>query len=1144
MKKAFQIYCSLLALILLPTWAAAQCSWSFSATPDSSRCAASGKISIALTGQDAGSVTNRLYRLQAAAGGYEIPHSSTPLFENLAPGMYYVTVRGICGGVEDSITQSVSVPGNYVPFTADAQLTRHAFPNCATGQVKLTFGDGRRGYKATFTGKPAGYAGPTVFNTHSSELLVDALFPGNYTVVLSDSCGSSFTRNVTVASLPPVTDDMVMIESRITGAACNRLRFSVPNVQYFALHHPYFFRGTSWQFAVAYEGGAKTAFKPMCDTSFFELEIPGGKTLKDMWNKDVYYYFKDPCGQETSYPVRLSKYYIDFTFSSNCSHSFNISTIYSTGRDCYPLVISVENLNTGVIKRDTTFSWNNWHLDSLPFGDYRARVLTADSGILLDRNFTRTAPAAMPYNAFFYPQDGGQHRFGEIYITGVAGDALRAGTKVELVYPSSHYRSITLPYDEHSIWLYSTETSAFIPGTYVVKISDACGAYFDTLTVRDWDVFNYEWEMTARDSCAGQVLRVDGSVKFRDQVLPAYYSISAGPSGWVPDYQRHPMGSEIILPLPGSYRIMVGSTSGYMSEYPEVTFGGNVRTLDWSERSLTIDPFRSIGWVCPAAADNTGSIIVQLVNPLNATYTYSLAAQGKGATGPYIDVNTTGRFNSGGGYHLMVNQNYDVKVTDPCGTSVIQTIKIIDFATAQLASINKPAYCQGDQAKLSVINLPGSAITYSWTGPHGFTSNLQNPVISKLVDNNEGQYIVVIDADICSAPIRDTVNLVMAAFETICFSAITDTSVNPYAAGILGNWRPHRTYAYYGERKESDPQAATNIRTDGTYKDFLSFWKKQSNGWKPQYDTTRWVWNSESTIFNKKGFELENRDALNRFNSAIYGFEDALPLAVVQNSMLREAAFEGFEDFYFKGNNCPTGDCGTARRFDFTRYISWLDTTQRHTGRYSIKIPGNDTLQTSHMVVAAAAPANMPIFEKTPADCGIPGNVLKKVKADSTMVIPSFSPVAGKKILFSAWVKEERDCNCATYDNNVVQLVVKHGENTTLHEIRPSGNIIEGWQRYEDAVSLPAGTTQLSVMIIATGATPVYVDDIRLHPFNANMKSYAYDPVTLRMMAELDENNFATFFEYDDDGVLTRVKKETERGIKTIKETRSALVKE
>ena len=58
------------------------------------------------------------------------------------------------------------------------------------------------------------------------------------------------------------------------------------------------------------------------------------------------------------------------------------------------------------------------------------------------------------------------------------------------------------------------------------------------------------------------------------------------------------------------------------------------------------------------------------------------------------------------------------------------------------------------------------------------------------------------------------------------------------------------------------------------------------------------------------------------------------------------------------------------------------------------------------------------------------------------------------------------------------------------------------------------------------------------------MKSFVYNTVNLRLMAELDENNYATFYEYDDDGTLIRVKKETERGIMTIQETRSALYKE
>jgi hypothetical protein len=45
-------------------------------------------------------------------------------------------------------------------------------------------------------------------------------------------------------------------------------------------------------------------------------------------------------------------------------------------------------------------------------------------------------------------------------------------------------------------------------------------------------------------------------------------------------------------------------------------------------------------------------------------------------------------------------------------------------------------------------------------------------------------------------------------------------------------------------------------------------------------------------------------------------------------------------------------------------------------------------------------------------------------------------------------------------------------------------------------------------------------------------------------MADLDENNYTTFYEYDDDGTLIRVKRETERGIKTVKESRNALLRE
>jgi len=146
-------------------------------------------------------------------------------------------------------------------------------------------------------------------------------------------------------------------------------------------------------------------------------------------------------------------------------------------------------------------------------------------------------------------------------------------------------------------------------------------------------------------------------------------------------------------------------------------------------------------------------------------------------------------------------------------------------------------------------------------------------------------------------------------------------------------------------------------------------------------------------------------------------------------------------------------------------------------------------------------------------------------------------------MVVGAWIKEEQACLTGSYASSQLQVLFNVGSPTSII-MKPTGNIIEGWQRIEGVVTVPLSAGLMTLNFMATSATPVYFDDIRVHPFNGNMKSFVYDPINLRLMAELDENNYATFYEYDDDGTLIRQKKETERGIKTIKETRSALIKD
>ena len=171
-------------------------------------------------------------------------------------------------------------------------------------------------------------------------------------------------------------------------------------------------------------------------------------------------------------------------------------------------------------------------------------------------------------------------------------------------------------------------------------------------------------------------------------------------------------------------------------------------------------------------------------------------------------------------------------------------------------------------------------------------------------------------------------------------------------------------------------------------------------------------------------------------------------------------------------------------------------------------------------------------------------------------------------MVLSAWVREDnpQDDPPAAYKNNElhVQFTNANSHNDVVPQLQfdingqkqkdengqdltkqtvsfqPQGLIIDGWQQYTAYFQAPQDATNMILGFVNNSGGKVYFDDIRLHPFNANMKSYIYDPINQRLVAELDANNYATFYEYDGEGKLIRTKAETKEGVKTISETRSA----
>ena len=113
--------------------------------------------------------------------------------------------------------------------------------------------------------------------------------------------------------------------------------------------------------------------------------------------------------------------------------------------------------------------------------------------------------------------------------------------------------------------------------------------------------------------------------------------------------------------------------------------------------------------------------------------------------------------------------------------------------------------------------------------------------------------------------------------------------------------------------------------------------------------------------------------------------------------------------------------------------------------------------------------------------------------------------------------------------------------------MRPTGKIIEGWQRVEGEFTANAPAVPNTVRFYMSGGdvpgdAGFYIDDIRIFPKDGGIQSYVYNPTNYRLMATLDGNNYATIYVYDAEGKVIMVRRETKEGLVTGQEARSYMI--
>ncbi|MBR9833226.1 hypothetical protein GYB57_13860 [bacterium] len=421
------------------------------------------------------------------------------------------------------------------------------------------------------------------------------------------------------------------------------------------------------------------------------------------------------------------------------------------------------------------------------------------------------------------------------------------------------------------------------------------------------------------------------------------------------------------------------------------------------------------------------------------------------------------------------------------------------------------------------------------------------------------------------------------------------TSTNPFLTGQSGVFKSISSNRFIAVRNQDN----LNLSEEGYYDK-----TPQMHAIQNEYDPCNsefvypamnteesygWAKMTTNTKFSHSASAVESVDILNIKNAVQIDLQGKVQ-AVASNASINQILYEGFENCYAMGSSQDYALGNIKQHYEMIPLKSTnllLNQNGRkireyepmnpclivkgiaHTGNYSLFLEGQPPLsstftidyqQNRELPLAGFKESSFNFKENTTqatindfsstlsahrskflAENGIQSLACSGSVKDSIEITfeenvsgdsfkPSNSSNDPDKYYFSVWVKDAVPSGTPYAGASPSVL---YGSQV----FKAKNEIINGWQKIEGVISMDS----TKKLIFKGGLWGAFYDDFRIHPVNSNMNSFVYDQINNRQVSKLDENNYATFYRYDEEGVLNKVSKETPNGVITIQETRQSL---